>query len=1628
MIHTLSLSGTQVEDDVRRLNRKIYIHDEVSDQLERDHRDIAPRFAMLCRQLGVSEWIRFKPTKGENDGWRRSPLGGTGGSHYYMWWLAAGAGPGKALALEGQDIAIRAIRHHDLTDKRLLHGDLDDYWEFSFVEELDDEQVLEQPWTEDQQSYISQREDCQVLIGPPGSGKTSSLWRALEVALLESRTLSNRQDKCRALYITWSQRLAESAEQYFSIMAPHEVEVFDLTGLFSRALSKDLTRIGLKGSRLSLLSAIERLTKKYNLKKRALARPHRFYDLIRAWVIGRGPWSGKRVGNSKVDNEQERLIQEEFDEALALFEALDLDRCSLDRLFPELSAAEQVLELHALEGRVGEGYQFVVIDEVQDLTPLELAGALKIAKSWSTDQPRLYLAGDEGQVVRPTFFEFSELNDQLFAQGYHPQSTTLASNLRSPKVIADSVIRAKSFNGLLPAKYRPADQAVRPSDYETEALLALSYFDDQRDLIRLVETLSANPNVYFIELYEDSERLEADLGIHGQLTQVFNTAEAVKGLEFASVCIVGASALIDALDPYRAQQDPLAFRLDVNRLRVAMSRAVEHLIFIEPRHKVRDELRTLIGGRAGGDDWERASASIESFDLREGCVISLSALEELLSSRDLSVEERVQGFISRAERLFFDELRADEAYEDLATAMELAERTGEISEELFSALRQLLARVALTETLRKPTQRLLQESQIMGVLLRDAVRAVGGDSLLELMSAAKLWSEDAAELRDLRRIFHSLTNPHVIQISWLTHLFSETKYALFEKLHQIASLTETALTEVDVVLEVMGFSTQEQRRLSLSFRRDAFDTLIENQWSDAEAMWQGVESDDVEDLWREAQLHEARQEWVEAAELYERLNSPDYALKAYREAGEIERAVGLLEGRSFEELESWSMSGLELLSVTTRYVRRYPLSTAERATLFRYGDEEIKRLRDDLLEDQSSLRDRQLAISVEADVLKEERALLEREIERVQGERDRLEMRESALKRNDRRLKRNQPLTSALLDVEAEVTASELLKTGSESSSTGSESSADERAGDLAWTAGSTEKDLLGHGEDHGEDHGSTSYAETMDALPAIGFSSALEGTFAVRIKRLTDRASALSMRELELRRVGNQLRLDQEKLEAGRRALQRRQAEHEEESLSISEQRQGIEVRLSAMNQREERLKGERGELSERQRNLVERANLLDDRDRALILELETLHSETERAQRAQAQADEASRKRIALEEELRQREERLERRIEDIERRERELEQREESVEVYGQSLSGFHPALIKDRRDQPLDQQEEISQEESSSYIPSIPQGDLEEDVDDWSPRYTSTAIQVFTADLVHHELEEDIEVNDTELEIPAFKDEEHIPLPRWFEQSTAYQRQAGDEVVDDIEGVRFALKYCPAGSFLMGSAQGEPAEHPQHEVQLTAPLLMAESLITQRLWAMVMGQSPSRFVDPDRPVERVSWIDAALFCNRLSALGGLTPVYHMAPGHHEQIIYRANFSASGYRLPTEAEWEYIARAGTDNLFAGSQRAADVAWSSRSARGSTQPVMMKAPNAWGIYDLCGNVAEWCADISTSYEHRPRVIIDPLFDASQGDRVIRGGAWSCSAYLCRVTSRGSAPAHSRGPDIGVRVCRRMS
>lgn len=1652
---------------LRRLNRTIYIHDEVNEQLERDRKDLAPRFAMLCRQLGVSEWVRFKPTKGDNAGWRRSPLGGNNGSHYYMWWLIAGAGPGKQLELEQQDIAIRAIRHHDLTDKKLHHGDLDDYWEFKFAEELDDEQVLEQPWTEDQQAYIEQKDDCQVLIGPPGSGKTSSLWRALELALLETRTLSTQDQQARALYITWSTRLAESAEQYFSIMAPGEVQVYDLTSLLAKALSSDLERLGIQSSRLRFQSLIENMKSKYALKKKALERIDHYYDLIRAWVFGRSVWQMKRVGDVKSNDEQDRLIQDELKDAVRLYEALNLSDEQIKYVFPELQAAKQVAELEQdlafPSETLSSKYAFVVVDEVQDLTPLELKASLDIAQALSQAHPRLFLAGDEGQVVRPTFFQFAELNDQLFERGYHPQSTTLASNLRCPKVIADTVIRAKAFNKLLPTKYRPSDQAVRASSYETEALVALAHFKEQSECKRLIETLALNPNVYFIELFEDETRLEKDLGHLGELRKVFNTSETVKGLEFASVCIVGASALIRSLNPERAKQDPIAFRLDVNRLRVAMSRAVEHLIFIEPFSMVSEALRELIGGQALSDTWQQALSYNEMIqsDLSQGLCVKLSALNELLSAQDLSVDERVQGFIKRVERLFFDEYRANEAYEDLLLALELSEDSGELSDDLQKTLNELAARIALSEAFQVPKLRVLKQQQLNHPLLRASLRLVGDDSLLRLMDTMWLWSgkDHSSEDHSSEPAFPSITNsdfeilqtlytlfcePKLSSLSWLSKIINIYKWRLFEALLNVSSVEVLQLENIENILQFMGFDEEESLPLALKFRRMSFDALIGHQHQRAASIWQDVVSQATEDQLRTAQLFMAQAEFYRAAKLYESLNRLDEAFKAYRQAGAFDEAGRLIESHSLEQLEQSSITSLELITVLSRYLKRYPLSEEEKSHFYHFGDQEIALIREELESQKQQLTHRIEQVNEDHETLKLEQKKLSLASEELQQAQYRIEAKENELKRQHKSLGRGlKEITTQLsgaypqLDEGAHVAQpinkpNEIAKT--------------QLPTDQAQQVESTPialADLV-------------SLTETLDALPALGQQQIYQAELQAKEQELIQRAQELSHKELGIRRQRNRLELVKERLDQTQAKLEQEQQSLQRLQAQLQEQTLGLAVREEQVKEQENKQKQAQNELKEHQVFQQQQEHKLRATLSQITLEQERLESTISKSEKAEQKAYEAQQKNERYAEELSLREERLERKTKELEARLKDFENREARWEEEAHALSAFYPAVgaLEQSNEQSSLASEEFEQASALSTHPSSPESlppSALSDGDDWLPRYTSTAIKVVPAQMSSmpvpippvSELSNDEslteqsakqsneyepnEQQDTEVDLKPIVDEAHLPLPKWFEKQTDQSLtilQAGTVIVDQIESLAINLVYCPSGLFTMGSERGEPSESPCHEVQISRALLMGQSLVTQRLWALVMGFSPSRFIDPERPVERVTWHEAVQFCNRLSTLGGYKPCYQVQVNGHAIL----NLEANGYRLPSEAEWEYSAKAGESDLFAGSQRALDVAWSSRSARGESKVVMQKAPNAWGLYDMCGNVAEWCTDVASTYEHRPKRSLDPFFDAEQGDRIIRGGAWSCSAYLCRVSSRGSAPSTARGPDIGLRICRQAT
>ena len=176
---------------------------------------------------------------------------------------------------------------------------------------------------------------------------------------------------------------------------------------------------------------------------------------------------------------------------------------------------------------------------------------------------------------------------------------------------------------------------------------------------------------------------------------------------------------------------------------------------------------------------------------------------------------------------------------------------------------------------------------------------------------------------------------------------------------------------------------------------------------------------------------------------------------------------------------------------------------------------------------------------------------------------------------------------------------------------------------------------------------------------------------------------------------------------------------------------------------------------------------------------------------------------------------------------------------------------------------------------------------------------------------------------------------------------------------------------------------------------------------------MGINPSEFQGPQRPVETVSWEDGIAFCNALSMREDLQPAYNGTDNHCTLIA-----GANGYRLPLEAEWEWAARGGEDYEYAGSDNIDEVAWYDDNAVDETHQVGQKQQNGYGLYDMSGNVWEWCADdYDNPGEHRPGV----------SKRVCRGGSWSSNVGFCRMSYRSGNWPGRRSHYLGLRLCRSL-
>jgi formylglycine-generating enzyme required for sulfatase activity len=211
---------------------------------------------------------------------------------------------------------------------------------------------------------------------------------------------------------------------------------------------------------------------------------------------------------------------------------------------------------------------------------------------------------------------------------------------------------------------------------------------------------------------------------------------------------------------------------------------------------------------------------------------------------------------------------------------------------------------------------------------------------------------------------------------------------------------------------------------------------------------------------------------------------------------------------------------------------------------------------------------------------------------------------------------------------------------------------------------------------------------------------------------------------------------------------------------------------------------------------------------------------------------------------------------------------------------------------------------------------------------------------------------------------------------------------------------AMVQIPAGEFVMGDPKEVDA--PPHPVKMSS-FYLDKYLVTQDQFQKLMNENPSRWKGGNNPVEQVRWSDAVRFCNRRSELEGLQPCYDLK-------TWKCNFDATGYRLPTEAEFEYAARAGVATAYQSGDtpvKLGDFAWFDKNSGGHPRPVGQKQANSWELYDTSGNVWEWCNDFYQVDYYKTAARLDPRGPEEGKTKVVRGGSWRAEADNCRLGFR---------------------
>ena len=513
-----------------------------------------------------------------NHGWRRTPMGGNNGSHYYLWWAPETAPPVKSLSNQSHSIFLRAIRHHD-NHATLRSGKSNEYHQLH-NDDLMNGLDFPLPWTPDQKLFVNSFSAIRLLRGNPGSGKTSSLWQAIQ-------SRSNEQ----VLYLTWSQGLARQADEYFESFTPNgtTVQVKTFADFVREMAHGYKPRWTQDEARQAFFNGIARLSP--NL----LGRWHQLPDVLYAEVGAH--FVGEYLNTS--ENFSSKLAMEDYiskrmpflgiatEGIAAAVSALEVSAPIWD-YFPELDLARQAL-LKLVSNRFLKTelscLNRIVIDEVQDLTPIETSVPLflarKIAEFNNGVAPFVLISGDEGQTVRPTDFEWGKLKDLVSNVLKSPEDLSLSANLRNPSSIGHLVNFARGLYQHLPKEDRPRGLEENSVSDATNGKIIHCTASNNPSLSRLMKVLADLPGCAIIRLLDNTP----DFFAEDVKNLVLSVAES-KGLEFQTVCVLESGRLLNPImeikeDLKGAEINRLRKRLAIDQIRVAISRPTETLIFID---------------------------------------------------------------------------------------------------------------------------------------------------------------------------------------------------------------------------------------------------------------------------------------------------------------------------------------------------------------------------------------------------------------------------------------------------------------------------------------------------------------------------------------------------------------------------------------------------------------------------------------------------------------------------------------------------------------------------------------------------------------------------------------------------------------------------------------------------------------------------------------------------------------------------------------------------------------------------------------------------------------------------------------------------------------------------------------